>query len=392
MDHVMAKKFLNYLFIGAILLILLAGLVKTLFFPKDMNYYENRYAEQVAPFSVEGYLGGTFQDSMDTALADQVNFAQYYKKIFNRVSSHYLKTLMSPILTRSGNRYINFWGMRLFGQDYITYYPRNLSNMTEALDTKIANYNRYFSAFPDVDFHFYYIEKDTDINFETNEKVLACEYLFDRLELPSSHLARFQIDSFQDFSACFYQTDHHWNYYGSYQGYTEVMELLGTPDPLLPPSEQVTLGTFSGSKASGSGADSFYETFSAYRFDYPSMDIQINGSPAKDYGNQASFLSGQGGQISYGAFYGGDDGEIIFSTNRPERENLLILGESYDNAILKLIASHFNCTYSVDLRYYSAYMEEDFRLTDYLKEHNITKVLLIGNIDYFIMSEFMLEN
>lgn len=388
----MRKKLLNYLFIGVILLFLLAGLARTVLFPKDMNFYENRYAEHIAPFTVEGYLDSSFQGSVDTALADQVNFAQYYKKIFNWMSSYYLKTAMAPIFSGGDSRYVNFRGMHLFGGDYITYYTRSLSDMADALDEKIDNYNQYFTAFPDVDFYLYYVEKDTDINFETNEKVLAYEYLRDRLDLSGDHMARFRIDSFDEFSARFYRTDHHWNYVGSYQGYTEVMELLGVSDPLLTPLETVTLpGTFSGSKAAGSGIDSFSETFSVYRFDYPAMEVQINGRPADDYGSQDLYLSGQGGQPTYGGFYGGDDGEVIFSTGQTDRENILILGESYDNAVLKLIASHFNHTCCVDLRYYSTYMGQDFCFTDYLKEHDITKVLLIGNIDYFIMSEFLLE-
>ena len=82
---------------------------------------------------------------------------------------------------------------------------------------------------------------------------------------------------------------------------------------------------------------------------------------------------------------------MIFSTGQTGRENLLVLGESYDNAVLKLLASHFNNTSSVDLRYYEAYMGKKFSFSDYVKEHGITQVLLIGNIDYFIMDEFLLE-
>lgn len=388
----MTKKLLNVLFLGLILLMLLAGLLRTVFFPKEINSYENRYAEHIAPFTVEGYLDGSFQDSVDAALSDQVQFSQYYKKLFNLASARCLKTMVTPFLEQYPDRYIDAWGMRLIGRSYLAYYPRVLAYITDALDAKIENYNSCFAAFSDADFYVYYVEKDTDINFETNEKVLAYEYLWDRLALPEDRIARLQIDSFDDFSACFYQTDHHWNYYGSYQGYTGVLNLLGVEDPALAPLEQVDLSDrFSGSKVSSSGAYGFSETFSVYRFDFPDMEVWINGSPAEDYGSQDAFLSGQGGQVSYSSFYGGDDGEIIFSTGQADRENLLIVGESYDNAILKLIAAHFNNTYSIDLRYYSAYMGQDFHLADYLEEHDITKILLIGNVDYFTSSDFLLE-
>ena len=70
---------------------------------------------------------------------------------------------------------------------------------------------------------------------------------------------------------------------------------------------------------------------------------------------------------------------------------ILIVGESYDNALLKLLASHFNKTYSIDLRNYERENNKKFNYLEYLNDNNIDKVLLIGNKDYFTMSEFNLE-
>jgi hypothetical protein len=168
------------------------------------------------------------------------------------------------------------------------------------------------------------------------------------------------------------------------------MDLLGCEDPLIEAGELVAMpGQFSGSKANMSGA-MYSETFRAYRFAFPQMTFTVNGRPAADYGNQEGYLSGNWGTPTYGYFYGWDDGEVVFDTARPERENILVLGESFDNAILKLVASHYNRTHSVDLRYYQAAMGKKFSLGDYLQENEIDKVLLIGNVDYYLMPEFKL--
>ena len=97
------------------------------------------------------------------------------------------------------------------------------------MEKKAANYNEYFAAHRSLDFYVYYIEKDTDINFETGEKIPACDYLFDRLELEPGRPGRFAVDSFDRFSAWFYRTDHHWNLDGSYRGITQVL-LIGNID------------------------------------------------------------------------------------------------------------------------------------------------------------------
>lgn len=386
----MTKKAINAVFVGLILVLLGAGLARTVFFPKEVNTYENRYAEKIAPLTLEGWLDGSFQDSVDAALADQVQLAQVYKKAYNLTSAGYMRAVSAPILSLAQGRYVHYVDTLVFNQ-YIAYPVRTLEDMTERLEAKADNFNRYFAAHPELDFYVYYIEKDTDVNFETGEKVPACDYLFDRLELPQNRLGRFPVDGFEEFSAWFYRTDHHWNLDGSLRGYQQLAELLGAEDaPLSPVGEAVELGTFSGSKAAGAAA-AFSEPFYAYPYDFPSMEVTVNGEPG-DYGAQELFLAGQGGEPSYGAFYGWDAGEVTFSTGRTDRENILILGESYDNAVLKLLAAHFNRTYSVDLRYYEAYMGEKFSFSSYVEEHDITQVLLIGNIDYFLMDEFLLED
>lgn len=385
----MAKKALNALFVGLILVLLLAGLGRTVFFPKKINTYENRYAAKLAPLTPAGWLDGSFQNSADAALSDQVQLAEIYKKVFNRASSYYLNAAAAPLLSRCHGEYVNYAGLLVFNQ-YIAFPTRVLADLTQRLENKADNYNQYFAAHPELDFYVYYIEKDTDINFETGEKVPACDYLFERLSLSPERLGRFTVDSFDQFSAWFYRTDHHWNLDGSYRAYTQLVDLLAAGDaPLRPAGDAVELGMFSGSKAIGAAAF-FREPFRAYPFQLPDMEITVNGAPG-DYGAQDAYFAGEGGTPGYSPFYGWDAGEVVFSTGRTERENLLILGESYDNAVIKLLSSHFDHTCAVDLRYYEAYMGGPFSFSDYVEEHNITQVLLIGNIDYFIMDEFLLE-
>ena len=68
-----------------------------------------------------------------------------------------------------------------------------------------------------------------------------------------------------------------------------------------------------------------------------------------------------------------------------------MIGESYDNAINELLASHFNHTYNVDLRNYERENGKPFNLDAFVTEHSIDRILLIGNIDYYVMEEFNLK-
>ena len=86
---------------------------------------------------------------------------------------------------------------------------------------------------------------------------------------------------------------------------------------------------------------------------------------------------------TYGKVYGNDIGELVISTGRIDRPNIIIIADSYDNPILKLIASHFNTTYSIDLRHYKNQVGVPFCLSDYIREHDVSIVMFVGNNGMF---------
>ena len=73
----------------------------------------------------------------------------------------------------------------------------------------------------------------------------------------------------------------------------------------------------------------------------------------------------------------------------PAEGGLLVIGESFDNALLKLLASEYENLYSIDLRNYETDLGHPFDLASYTAEHDIDSVLLIGNLDYWKLEEFL---
>lgn len=364
------------------------GLVRTVFFPKTLNTYENRYANQIALPTPGSYADGSFQSSVEAALSDQLPFSQRFKRLYNLASSALTTALLNAVV--EPGRYYRI-GDRLLFSDYLVFSPRTPDELQDDLDARAANLNAAFAAHPETDFYVYYIERDSDLNFETGVRLHADDVLFSQLTLPAERMGTYEIPDFATFAERYYRTDHHWCYRGSYLAYCELLDLLGCGDGPLAPYATETLGQFSGSKAAATGLEGFYEPMTVYRFNFPAMDITVNGSPAADYGNQNGNPLADGYMLNYASVYGNDDGEVVFDTHRADRSNLLILGESYDNAVIKLLATHFQKTYAVDLRYYSPYMGEEFSLGDYLQKNGIDTVLLIGSIDFFNTDDFILE-
>ncbi len=129
----------------------------------------------------------------------------------------------------------------------------------------------------------------------------------------------------------------------------------------------------------------FNDDFCAYIYDLENYKTYVNGHIGND-GQQAYYLSGQGNSISYREFYGNDDAEVIFDFNQPDKKNLLIIGNSFTNPINELIASHFNKTYDIDLRY-----NKDFRFKKYVEENKIDIVLFMGDSMIYTLSDFRIK-
>ena len=381
----------NFIFLLILSAYLLLGLSSTILGRKDINYYENRTAYKLPSFNLNDILAGEYQNNIEYAFSDQIPGASNMKKAYNFINGVSSISIVRFTLNDSyNNKYINLGnGTVMFGKEQnLVYYPGYINYSKEDYQNRVSSINKTLEN-TEVDTYIYYIEKDTDVYFETNEKNDV--YTFLKENINSDKLYRYEINNFDEFNKYFYKTDHHWNYKGSYKAYTELVKILTTDEPLDYTDEFCINKKFSGSKATFSGASQlFKEKFCAYKFDFPDYDIYINGEE-NDYGKQDYLFDNRDESVSYGTFYGWDDGEIIFDTHNLDKENILIVGESYDNAILKLLASHFNKTFSIDLRNYERENGKKFNYKEYLEKNDIDKVLLIGNIDYFKMKEFNLE-
>lgn len=370
---------------------LLTCFVYCIVFADDISAYENRPANKVQPFSLAEYLEGTYQDGLENALMDQMPLSETLKRLYNNTETTMLAYLMEPIMASQPEQYVSFRGLKLFGGNYLCYDPKTLFDLQTGLDKRIEELNASIGENADADFYLYYIECDVDVDFETGEKSGIWEYLSANMALPENRMQRLEIPDFETYSEYFFRTDHHWNHVGAYEGYLEIARMMGIPeDQLLRPLEILTVEQpLIGTKANSAGTSVLNEPFHTYRFELPAMVTTVNGVE-EPYGTTFESYIGKTQGLSYAAYYGFDEGEVIFDTGREDLENLLILGNSYDNALLRPLASHFGKTYAVDLRYFDTDLGREFDFAAYLREHAIDKVLLIGDNSYFSGDLFML--
>lgn len=412
------KQTYNLIFVFLLIVALLISLGRTLAFPKTINKYENRYSEKLIKLSVNSYADSSFQDSVENALADQIPFAENIKKLFNDTNSKLTNWVLKNVFGFSfeaANRDFSFEEIKADNWKFLNQLPANglyiydtmqvndqvtlasghliYTNIREYWDTSkcdktIDTINEVIAKHPNVDAYAYYVEREFETDFKSGERSGEREYVLDNLKLPESHKLFFELNGFSAFDKYFYLTDHHWNYLGSYKAYRELTKAMGAGDAIEPVGT-VDVGIFSGSRAAGTGASDYKETLRVFEFIFPKMKVYINGQEAWDYGIQDSAIATAKVSdittidMDYMYFYGFDNGETVFENANGNGKNILVIGDSFDNAILKMLASNYSKLYSVDLRYYKEYLKQDFNYDSYISNNKIDTILWIGSNNYW---------
>ena len=232
----------------------------------------------------------------------------------------------------------------------------------------------------------YWIDNSRSVSFDFPEDSRVREAVFSLF--PSAARAAFTFSGYDEFCELFYQTDHHWNHRGSYKGYTEILGQLRCDETPVPAGEEVTFPlVFNGSYARQTSLLCADEPFTVYRFDLPKAAVTLNGKRGT-YGRMDAYLKGRYSDEPltnhYSNYYGGEYGEIVYSTGNAGKGILLIVSSSYSNPINGLLASHFDKTYVIDPRYYAEWAGKEFDLASYARERGITDLLLLGDINFFL--------
>ena len=114
---------------------------------------------------------------MEKALADQVPFAQYFKKTFNILRFQYYRFMLLPKAERHPELCFHYKGIGLI-DGYMVHKPADLSENIEimlSLAHKRADDMRACREInPETEYYLFYIESDRDYDFETAEKKDRC--------------------------------------------------------------------------------------------------------------------------------------------------------------------------------------------------------------------------
>ena len=238
---------------SAFILIFLLSLVGIFFYivyikePVLVSTQEKRNLTNFSELIDTSFLDGTFQNTLEEALADQFILRYDIVKIKNmldvkaselfipRSNDEYKLTKVGDTpITKVGNTYYMINGL-FYNYD---------KNLEERFLRRASQINELAKDYPNIEMYVYKPTQahETKIFDEANEVETFGEYynslLKDNLEIPYEQL---EINDINDYKNYYLQSDHHWSYQGSYQGYLDIINLMFGPDEkVLSPTELKT--------------------------------------------------------------------------------------------------------------------------------------------------------
>ena len=276
-----------------------------------------------------------------------------------------------PLKTNSDNEYI------FYNKENDFYYLENQYSKDELdkrLDMQVAMFNKLANL--DIDMYLYFPTRYELTKLKDNNLNSYVGIFKDKLS-SKIKVANMDITSLEQYKNYFYKTDHHWNMNGALAGYYDIMDILGKVPvdnlEVVNKRERKFYGSMAKSVLNNKTYDYILDVDK--KLDY---DVLVNGKQASEVFKPRQIRLDRDYLYYdyYVQYFNGQYGEICYDYHKDKEENLLILSDSYAWQIDYLIASSFNKTYVVNLRY-DKWKKGDLNLEEYMKERNIKKVLFL---------------
>ncbi|MBR6740284.1 MAG: hypothetical protein IKM04_04380 [Clostridia bacterium] len=190
----------------------------------------------------------------------------------------------------------------------------------------------------------------------------------------------------------YFRTDHHWTQLGAYYAYRALAEVGGFYANELESYQSGTYNKFIGSLfpyvkniPQGAALADNPDSLTYY--------LPLTGATARIYYDQA--MSGSGTAINlittnikdsfsnkYLCFLQGDQPLIhVTNPNIESERKLIVLKESYGNAIVPFLSDHFSDIFVIDPRKWNGEGEKSFDLIEFAKANGVTDILCVSSLN-----------
>ena len=356
--------------------------------PKDeaAAKQENRNLAQMPSVSFERIKSGEFASEFETYLSDNVG----YRSVFTNISSTYKNSkgvnkygkvvetkgdLGTGSTTKSRLLVIDDRVMEVYSADKEA--QQEYIDMVDFYAQKLpASINMYSMIIPtQIDFMPFY-------NTVGDSEKEAIDYFYSNFNPRVKNINVYDTlkEKFDNNEYVYFRTDHHWTALGAYYAYRKMGEDMGFTPMELSEFQKGEVPDFLGylySQAEATGLSQHKDTIEYYKNAVNDIEFKcvtysyIPGEEFVYHGKM--FDPGQG--TSYTMFLGGDQPYIEIDSQSPNDRTLLMIKDSYSNALLPWLTCAYNKIIVIDARTF---------------DQSITKVLNTTPIDDFLITNYIM--
>lgn len=381
------QKHLNRAFLACLLAALLAvpAWVALRSHRETSAYYENRTLAERPALTWESLWDGSFGSAFESWYSDHFPGRTSLLKADTKVQMDFLKRPVVNDTVVTENALLPF--MDYGGQSEYAVQAAEIGTNLEKLNEHIqANGGRfYYIGFPEQRVYCGAQYPDFLDSHAAEYKTADAAFAAALTARGICFLDMGAVYDTQGHPAEYYSAvDHHYSYYGAYAAYRAILDALEADGWELPVLTEDDLDFVElPNPYIGSRNRKLYNLWPngekaviGVQRDPVSFTRWDNGALSE----KPLFVTPAGDNLptTYNLYMGGDFGETVLETNRPELPDVLIFGDSFTNALETLLYASFDETHILDLRHY-----QEKSLKDYIAEYQPDLVLCIQNDTFY---------
>ncbi len=346
--------------------------------PKDerASEKENRPLAEMPEASFENIFFGSFTTDFESYLTDKVGFRSYFVEMGTKLDK--LKGIEKEesekvITLASGGKLVLSNGkiMEVFkaNKDAEREYISALNKLSSELDCE-----KYIMLAPtQLEFdeseyrHYADSQKETIQNIYGGLKGFKTVNIYEKLK-----------ENKEDY--IYFRTDHHWTQRGAYLAYESLMEKVGDTAVPLEDLKHSKLSGFLGFLYNQANEPSFskYADNIEYFMGKENYTVYAKGPDAE--GNIISYqpkiysIPDPSAPALYSIFMGGDHAFARIETNNKNGKTLLVIKDSYANALLPYLTENYEEILVIDPRSYYG------KISDLKAEYDIDELLIVNYV------------
>lgn len=351
---------------------------------QERSVFENRKLAAHPQFSLESLWDGSYFEGWDSYLSDHVAQRDRLLRDYLWLNLKVKRQVIVNEVVLGKEALLPYLGEKDFDSSALEALSREAVSRLDAIRQRVEDQGGRFLYLGIEGMSLVFQEEypqylPTHVDYY-EASAAAFREAAEKAGLPTLYLAELLGD--RDPRDYYSRVDHHFNLLGAYECYAGICQWAGLP---ATPLEDWEIHPFHGP---------FYGAYARKLYDLsPITEPMLVFNPRIlppyarwDNGERTDApllqLPAEGSPIEYAAYMGGDFGETIIQTNRPELPNLLLVGDSFTNPVEALCAASFNEVRSLDFRYL-----EDRSLTEYLESYPADLVVVMRDSLHYLDPE-----